>query len=109
MNSKDFIKKNIQDDNIDLIHKGFVRKHHGRSLYIYFISGNNIVFIEGELSGVPEYDFLIYAEYQSIDYYYDPLTDTFSKISLDDRKLIQKKLIEWLTQENIRNDIILGR
>ena len=106
------MKKSIVDlirlDNIDLSQKGFTRKHHFRSIYIYYVFEENIVVIEGELSGDRKYDFLIYAEYKHLKYSYNPLTNTFKELSFEDKQNIQANLIEWLSQEHIKNDIKAG-
>ena len=116
MNRKSFIegiiKKNkielIQKDNIDISQKGFTLRHHSKSICIYYVFEESIVVIEGELSGIPEYDFLIYAEYRHLEYSYNPLTNTFQELSFADKQKIQLSIIQWLSQKRIRNDAVAG-
>ena len=98
----------IQKDNIDLSQQGFTRRHHSRSIYIYYVFEEKIVVIEGELSGIPDYNFLIYAEYRHLEYAYVPETNTFKELSFAEKQHIQLSLIQWLSQEGIRHDIIAG-
>lgn len=108
MNRKEMIKAAIEKDGIDLSQKGFVRKHHGRLLVIYYISEEYIVYIDGEMSGASQYDFLICAEYRYLDYAFYPGGGTFRALSPAEKQRIQTGLIAWLAGEGIRHDIKVG-
>lgn len=108
MDRKALIKRAIQKGGIDLAQKGFIRRHHGRQISIYHVAEDSIVFIDGEMSGVPQYDFLIFAEYRFLDYAYSPRQDTFRALALEEKQALQMALIDWLKKERIRHDIQAG-
>jgi hypothetical protein len=97
-----------REDNIDLSRNGFIRKHHSKEIYIYYINNYCFVPFYGEISGVPEYDFLIDGETEYITRKYSMrgpvthITDKYEKLE------IQKKLIQYLKDEKIRHDIKQG-
>lgn len=92
----------IEKDDIDLNTDGFVRRHHGRLIYIYYVENQSVVIIAGEISGVSRYDFLIDGAIKYIDRQYFPLTKTIEDIPLNKRREIQKKLLKWLKDDRFR-------
>jgi len=90
---KDKVNKLIQKD-------GFYLKPNGRSGTIYFVDNNQLCELGIEISGVKEFDIIIYFE-QLIEW---KLPN--KKIMLENEKeTIRERLLIWLKKEKIKADL----
>jgi hypothetical protein len=90
---KDKVNKLIQKD-------GFYLKPNGRSGTIYFVDNNQLCELGIEISGVKEFDIIIYFE-QLIEW---KLPN--KKIILENEKeTIRERLLIWLKKEKIKADL----
>ncbi|MBM7565519.1 hypothetical protein [Paenibacillus sacheonensis] len=95
----------ISRDNVDLHKEGFVMVTRGRGGNIYFVEHQAVVVIGIEMPGVADLDVLVYGELQYIVNRYDPIRRTAEQLTIEERKRIQKLLIEWLALKGLRHDI----
>lgn len=79
---------------------GFHIKSHGRSGTIYYIEDRKVLEIDFEISGVKQYDILIF--YDSV---YDWVLPNKIKISERQKAEIRERLAEWLRFKNIRAEL----
>ncbi|KRE61931.1 hypothetical protein [Paenibacillus sp. Soil750] len=100
----------IQKDSINPNNSGFHwRRSHGRGVNIYFVEGQSIVVIYGEIPAVKEYDVLVFGETEHINKRYFLSERRSEIIPLDERFRIQKLLVEWLASRGMRHDISVGK
>ncbi|MFF2480709.1 hypothetical protein [Paenibacillus sp. NPDC058071] len=99
----------IQTDNISQNFSGFHWRSHGRGVNIYFVEGQSIVIIHGEMPAVRDYDVLVFGETEHINKRYLLSERRVEIIPLDDRFRIQKLLVEWLASQGMRHDISVGK
>ena len=94
--------KQWKKDNVEKIisQTGFHMKPDGRNGTIYFVKENQVCEIYFEISGVKEFDILIF---------FDQLTEwelpKRKPILEDEKKEILEKLLNWLKEKNIKSDI----
>ena len=90
---KDKVNKLIQKD-------GFYLKSIGRSGTIYFVDNNQLCELDIEISGVKEFDFIIY--FEQLKEWELPN----KKIMLENEKeTIRERLLIWLEKEKIKADL----
>ena len=99
----------IQRDNISPNFSGFHWRSHGRGVNIYFVEGQSIVIIYGEMPAVEDLDVLVFGETEHINKRYYLGERRIEFIPLNDRFRIQKLLVEWLADKGMRHDISVGR
>jgi hypothetical protein len=104
----ELILSEIITDGIDLTKNGFVKKYHAYTINIYYVENESVVYISGEASCSSLYDFIIYGEIANINKRYFPKTQMIGIIPFNERLKIQDKLIKWLDNEKIKNDLKLG-
>ena len=90
--TKDNISKLLQKD-------GFTLKLHGRSGFIYFVERNTFVELYVEISGVAEYDLLIYFE-KEIERYPNRIL-----LEQEEKSRLKTELIKWLKEKKIKSDL----
>ncbi|TGM62924.1 hypothetical protein EHQ94_19835 [Leptospira meyeri] len=94
-------KKDLRNNITD----GFYHIQTGRAGSIYFIENNCVVSFMTEMSGSEEYDLLVSGELEYISDRFDLRNSTHEILPRKERKRIQKKLIEWLSNKKIRHDL----
>ena len=89
-------------DDVDKILKeqGFVIRSSGRTGRIYYVENDKLCEIEFEISGVKEFDILLY--FDSFNKWLLPQLVEFTYL---EKKAIKEKLIVWLKAENIKADL----
>jgi hypothetical protein len=80
---------------------GFHIKYHGRSGMIYYIDNGKVLEIEFEMSGVPQYDLLVY--FDTLKGWTIPRSDPFG---FNEQSEIRERLLEWLKSKRIKSDLI---
>ncbi|WP_239617927.1 hypothetical protein [Cohnella mopanensis] len=98
----------IQTDNINPNISGFHWRSHGRGVNIYFVEGQSIVIIYGEMPAVREYDVLVFGEAEHLNKRYFLSEQRIESIPLDERLRIQKMLVDWLGSQGMRHDVSVG-
>lgn len=78
---------------------GFTFKPRGRAGYIYYKNTDRLLELYVEMSGVPEYDFLIWEDV--LEKWVYPTTEP---TSAKEQKRISKELVAWLKQNNFKTD-----
>lgn len=79
---------------------GFHIQKGGRDGTIYYIENGKVCEIYWEISGIPQYDILV--RFDVVDAWVLPTKQPFAA---DEKKKIERALILWLKEENIRADI----
>ena len=80
--------------------KGFHIKYYGRADTIYYIENEKVLEIYFEMSGVAQYDMLVY--FDSLKGWTFPKDEPFA---FQEQSKIREKLIEWLKSKRIRSDL----
>jgi len=73
---------------------------HGRYGYLYFKNNYGYIQFYVELSGVPQFQFLVW--FKTVSVWTFP---SDFEISTDDKLVVKSKLIEFLEQKGITSDI----
>jgi len=85
----------------DLLKKnGFHIKYHGPSGIIYYIDNGKVLEIDFEMSGVREYDLLLY--FDNLNGWTIPNNEIFA---FKEQSAIREKLLEWLKSKRIKSDL----
>ncbi len=79
--------------------EGFTFIPDGRSGYIYCIEQGDLVEIYVEMSGVKEYDMLVYFDEKLVRF---PVGNVLSEY---EREMLKNKLLAWLDKKGIRSDL----
>jgi hypothetical protein len=79
---------------------GFHIKSHGRGGMIYYIDNGRVLEIDFEMSGVPQYDLLLY--FDALKCWTIPKDEPFS---FREQPGIKERLLEWLKSKQIRSDL----
>jgi hypothetical protein len=82
--------------NID----GFHEKNNGRAGTIYYVESGRILEINYEISGVPQYDLLIY--FDAVDEWALPVKKS---ISFAEKETIKERLKAWFDERKIRAEL----
>jgi hypothetical protein len=80
---------------------GFHLKSHGRAGTIYYIDNGKVLEIGFEMSGVREYDLLLY--FDNIENWAIPKDEP---LSANQRTAIKEQLLEWLKAKRIKTDLV---
>ena len=98
----EWANERIKKDKLNKLLKqnGFHIKWHGRAGTIYFIENGKVCEIEFEMSGVSEYDILIY--FDSLDSWALPEKKMLTE---KEKSTLRKKIIDWLNIKNIRAEL----
>ncbi|MDQ6423618.1 hypothetical protein RB620_29845 [Paenibacillus sp. LHD-117] len=99
------IFKSIKKDKIDLNCSGFHWVSHGRSGYIYFVENTNVLPIAIEMPGVDYLDVLVFGEIEHLSKRYNPKKYKVEELTIEERKRIQKRLVNWLNEKGLRHDL----
>jgi hypothetical protein len=90
-----------KDDLISFITvNGFHIKSHGRAGTIYFIEDRKVLEIDFEISGVKQYDILIF-----YDIVCDWVLPNKTRVSEGQKAEIRERLVEWLKLKKIRAEL----
>lgn len=81
---------------------GFHIKHHGRSGMIYYIDDGKVLEISFEMSGVRQYDLLLY--FDTIKGWTIPKNEPFA---FNQQSEIRERLLEWLKSKRLKSDLEL--
>ena len=76
------------------LEKGFTRKRTGRSGYLYCKNAGRMLELYTEMSGVPEYHFLIWEE--GFENWVYPNRES---LWVEEKKQISKELVYWLRKQ----------
>jgi hypothetical protein len=91
-----------RDGVLNLLNKdGFKLIPDGRSGYIYYIEQGILIEVYVEMSGVKEYDMLVY---------FDEKLERFpngSFLNKEEREIFKMKLLAWLNEKRIRSDLAI--
>jgi hypothetical protein len=89
-------------DKLDNLVKenGFHIKYHGRAGIIYYIDNGKVLEIGFELSGVKQYDLLLY--FDTLNGWTIPRNELFA---FKEQSIIKEKLLEWLKAKRIKPDL----
>lgn len=79
---------------------GFHLKSYGRAGTIYYIDNGKVLEIGFEMSGVPQYDLLLF--FDNIETWSIPEAEP---LNLNQKKQIREQLLEWLETKRIRTDL----
>ena len=92
-------KERREKDKVERLSKinGFHDKPSGRQGTIYFVDNGKVCELYYEISGVKEYDILIW--FDQLNDWFLPKTETITTI---DKQKIKKELQSWLDSKNIR-------
>ena len=97
----DWQKKRWKKDNVAKIlqNDGFVFKPDGRSGMIYFTESVKLCEIYVEISGVRDYDMLVYFDHL------DWTLPEKKRLTKEEEKVLKGKLEIWLNENKIRTDL----
>ncbi|AEW00139.1 hypothetical protein Niako_3845 [Niastella koreensis GR20-10] len=89
-------------DNLDKLLKqdGFYLKSYGRAGTIYYIDNGRVLEISFEMSGVPQYDLLLF--FDNIETWSIPKGEP---LNMNDKTKIREQLLEWLKAKPIKTDL----
>jgi hypothetical protein len=98
-----WVSERRQKDNFDklITTDGFHIKYHGRAGMIYYVDNGNVLEIEFEMSGVPQYDLLLY--FDNLKGWTIPKNEPFA---FKEQSVIKEKLLEWLKNKRIKTDLV---
>jgi hypothetical protein len=83
------------------LEKGFTHKRHGRSGFLYYKNAGRMLELYTEVSGVPEYNFLIWEE--GLEYWVYPNRES---LWVEEKKRISKELEYWLRKQGHKTNFI---
>jgi hypothetical protein len=91
-----------QKDKLNVLLKknGFYIKNHGRGGMIYYIDNGKVLEIDFEMSGVPQYDLLLY--FDNLKGWAIPKNEPFA---FKEQSEIRERLLEWLKSKRIKSDL----
>ena len=97
-----WISERRQKDNFDKLIKidGFHIKYHGRAGLIYYIENGRVLEIDFEMSGVPQYDLLLY--FDTLKGWTIPKNEPFA---FKQQSEIKERLLDWLKSKRIKSDL----
>ena len=81
------------------LRQGFTFRPDGRSGFIYFRSGDRVLEIYVEMSGVPEYDMLVWPD--GLDTWVYP---EGVPLTADERTEVRNQFSTWLSQQKFKTD-----
>jgi hypothetical protein len=89
-------------DNLDKLLKqdGFYLKSHGRAGTIYYIDNGRVLEIGFEMSGVPQYELLLF--FDNIETWSIPKNEL---LSVSQKTRIHEQLLDWLKSKRIKTDL----
>lgn len=94
-------KRREQDKLKSFINKeGFHLSKGGRNGTLYYIANGKVCEIYWEISGVPQFNILLY--FESLDSWALP---TKQKMTSDEKEKIKSELLDWLTEKNISAEL----
>jgi len=81
------------------LENGFTHKRRGRSGYLYYKNAGRMLELYTEISGVPEYHFLIWEE--GLENWVYPYRES---LWVEEKKRISKELVYWLRKQGHKTD-----
>lgn len=96
-----FDRRKKDNFNELILTNGFHIKYHGRSGIIYYVDSNKVLEIGFEMSGVSQYDLLLY--FDTINAWAIPKGD---ELTFTEQTTIRNKLLEWLKHKRIKSDLL---